>query len=115
MTKSLEKFLRIEMKMKRAFFIMVGVDVIIYITRLVFYATDITIRHFDDLTEIMRSGFLILAFLYVLLLINYMRYFRSSTELKLSRFIKMILFILVYIFISFIVFTVVGLVLLSLL
>ena len=89
---------------------MIGIDVLIYITRLIFYTTDVTIRYFDDLTELMRNGFLILVLLYLLLLINYRRNFRSVVELKASRYISMVFIILGYILISFLLFILVGLV-----
>ena len=110
MIKSLDKFIQIEKRMEIAFFIMIVIDVIMYITRFIFYATDTTIHYFDDLTEIMRNGFLILAFLYVLLIINYKRYFVSETKLNGTRYIVMIFIILGYILISFLVFILTGLI-----
>ena len=109
MIKSLDKFKSIEKGMKKAFLIMIVIDVLIYITRLIFLISDITIRYFDDLTEIMRNGFLLLGLLYLFLHVNYVKYFKDEEEAKLSNYIKMIFIILGYILISFILFAIIGL------
>jgi len=109
MIKSMEQFIKIENIVRKVFYVMVGIDIIQSIIMIFVYASRITFRGMDDISEIMRNGFFLLIVVYVFLIFNFKKSYEETGGMKRSKVIAMPFIIFGYVIVSLIVFTIIGL------
>jgi hypothetical protein len=109
MIKSMEQFIKIENIVRKVFYVMVGIDIIQSIIMIFIYASRITFRGMDDISEIMRNGFFLLIVVYVFLIFNYKKSYEETGGMKRSKVLAMPFIIFGYVIVSLIVFTILGL------
>ena len=110
MIKSMEQFIKIENIVRKVFYVMVGIDIIQSIIMIFVYASRITFRGMDDISEIMRNGFFLLIVVYVFLIFNFKKSYEETGGMKRSKVIAMPFIIFGYVIVSLIVFTILGLI-----
>ena len=110
MIKSMEQFIKIENIVRKVFYVMVGIDIIQSIIMIFVYASRITFRGMDDISEIMRNGFFLLIVVYIFLIFNFKRSYEETGGMKRSKLIAMPFIIFGYVIVSLIVFTILGLI-----
>lgn len=113
MIKSIDQFIRIENIVRKIFYVMIGIDITQSVIMIFIYASDITFRGMDDISEIMRNGFFILLVVYVFLIFNFKKSYEETNGMKRSKVIIMPFIILAYVIVSLVVFTIIGLMFLT--
>ena len=109
MIKSKEQFIKIENMVRKIFYVLIGIDIIQSVIMIFIYVSNITFRGMDDVSEIMRSGFFILIIVYVFLIFSFKKSYEETSIMKKRKVIAMPFIILGYVIVSFIIFGIIGL------
>ena len=113
MIKSKEQFIKIENIVRKTFYVLIGIDIIQSVIMIFIYVSNITFRGMDDVSEIMRSGFFILIIVYVFLIFSFKKSYEETSIMKKRKVIAMPFIILGYVIVSFIIFGIIGLMVVS--